>query len=446
MSVSLIAQIAAVEATNSMRINMTPSENILSPLARLPFVLDAHGRYFLDDLRLFGRWFFPAGRDLGALQQDVLTPLLGEMAHSRHVNVRPISGINCMTVALAALTNLGETILTVPLAAGGHASTSVVAARLGLRVLELPFASPQALDLDLLVQLVESVRPALIYFDQSTFLFPIDPAPVRAIVDAVSPRTLIHYDSSHLNGLILGGATFNPLQQGADSFGGSTHKTLPGPHKGFFATDNDDLADRFQAAADHFVSHHHMASVLSLAITLMEMRCCGGAQYSRMVIDNARAFGKALTEAGLPAAESERGFSDCHQIWVPCDDLKSTTCATHRLERCGLIANNTNALPGLNRPGFRLSTAELTRRGATADDMALLADIFVQAALNRGDEPEICGRVAVLAERLIKPHYCFQWEDVEDTDLPPKFAAICRSLFLEAALIDGEIRVQKRDQ
>src|SRR5690349_6191498 len=99
-------------------IHLTASENVLSPLARLPFGMDLHARYFLDDLRLFGTWCFPAGAEPGAIEQEILTPVLAELAGASHVNVRPISGINCMTIALAALTSPGQTLLSVPVASG----------------------------------------------------------------------------------------------------------------------------------------------------------------------------------------------------------------------------------------------------------------------------------------------------------------------------------------
>src|SRR5205823_6268942 len=145
-------------------------------------------------------------------------------------------------------------------------------------------------------------RPAVVYSDQSTLLFPIDPRPLRELIDLVSPEIILHYDSSHVNGLILGDALFNPLERGAHSFGGSTHKTLPGPHKGFFATNDESLARRVQAASDHFVSHHHLADVVSLAVTLIEMQECSGDVYAHRVIANAQNFARVLFDQGICVA------------------------------------------------------------------------------------------------------------------------------------------------
>lgn len=206
--------------------NLTPSENRLSPLAQLPFRLDAYSRYFLDDMRLFGQWCFPAGRQLGAIERDVLHPLLKTFAKSEFVNVRPISGINCMTIVLAALVRPGDNVLVIPASAGGHVSTRHVATRLGVAAFDIPFVSPFEIDYPGLEAVLAQHRIRLVYLDQSTQLVPLDTKPLRDMVDAVSPSTLIHYDSSHVNGLIFGAALPNPLERGAHTFGGSTHKTL----------------------------------------------------------------------------------------------------------------------------------------------------------------------------------------------------------------------------
>lgn len=225
-------------------INLAPSENVLSPLARLPFVLDMYGRYFFDDLPKHGIHKFFGGLQPGEIETQIVVPLLKRMTGATYVTVKPLSGLHCMTIALTALTKPGERVLSISPANGGHDCLSPLGARLGLHMESLPMSSPHDLDLLALEQVLTDDPPALVYIDQSTVLFPVDPRPIRNIVDKHSLPTRIHYDSSHLNGLILGQAVFNPLEQGAHTFGGSTHKTLPGPHKGFLATTDWLLARR----------------------------------------------------------------------------------------------------------------------------------------------------------------------------------------------------------
>lgn len=400
---ALLRRLQEHEHHASNAFNLTPSENRLSPLAQLPFTLDAYSRYFLDDMRLFGQWCFPAGRALGAIEREILHPLLKAFTNSEFVNVRPISGINCMTIVLAALTSPGDKVLVVPASAGGHASTRHVAARLGACVLDIPFIDPFEIDFANLETILSQHRIRLIYLDQSTQLVPLDPQPIRDLVDAVGSGTLIHYDSSHVNGLILGAALPNPLDRGADLFGGSTHKTLPGPHKGFIATNSPKLATALESVTDHFVSQHKMAEVISLAITLIEFRDCGGDAYARQTIENARVFADEAAQHGMLVARHGNGFTDCHQVWIEADPSVTTATQCYRLEQAGIHANNFPGLPGIDRPAFRLSTAEVSRLGATAQDARQLAYAF--AGATRGDARAAVA-VQALRQRLNEVRYC----------------------------------------
>ena len=52
-------------------LNFTPSENTMSPLARLPLVLDAYSRYFFNHMELFGKWMFFGGIEAGQIAQNL---------------------------------------------------------------------------------------------------------------------------------------------------------------------------------------------------------------------------------------------------------------------------------------------------------------------------------------------------------------------------------------
>lgn len=409
-------------------IHLTPSENVLSPLARLPFLLDVYNRYYLDDLRLFGRWFFPAGQGLGEIEESVLKPLLREITGAQHVNVRPISGINGMTVALASLTQPGHTIMSVAPDAGGHVSTRVVAERLGLNVVHLPMMNAHDIDLECLSKTLKQKTFQLVYLDQSVFLYPIDTMAVREVIDRVSPRTLLHYDSSHVNGLIFGKALSNPLDSGATSFGGSTHKTFPGPHKAFLATNDETIAKRFQATTDHFVSHHHMADVFSLAIALIEFRDCGGEQYAGLCMENARTFAKTLMTRGLRVGGRPDNPTGCHQVWVEVPESNDVVSLVNRLKRVGILANNFSGLPGIPRPAFRLSSAELTRRGAEENDVLEIAYAFSEILLNKESDDTVTTRVQRLRNKLVRPHFCFGQEDFLEFGMSSKTAEFLGSM------------------
>lgn len=406
-------------------LNFTPSENRLSPLARLPLISDLYGRYFLDDLRLFGQWAFYGGKDVGFIETNILHPCLQRMTGARHINTRPISGINCMTLALAALTQPGDAVFAIPLESGGHASTQVIIESLGRRFLPIPMISPHEVDIAGLSELLREQRPRVVYVDQATMLFPLAISGVRSAIDTESPETILHYDSSHLNGLILGGANPNPLAHGADLFGGSTHKTLPGPHKGFLATNDDELAAKITETASHFVSHHHSAEMVSLALTLLEFEQCGGDRYARQVVENAQLFGHRLHAAGVDVAAPGMGFTGCHQLWVTPPQQKDANALARDFEDCGLILNVFPGLPGINRPSFRVSLAEVTRLGAKQDHAQHLADIFADLILGRRGKDAVVSELGLVKSELSTPRYCVDLKSVLNMKLDAQVNDYC---------------------
>jgi len=409
---AVLASIELDQANGRRSLNLTPSENAMSPMARLPFAFDAASRYFFDHLRKFGAWCFYGALGAGTIEYDLLVPLLRELTDAPFVNTQPISGLTCMMVAMGALAEPGQTILTVPVDGGGHISTTGVARRLGLQPSFLPMHNAHDIDLDGLARILETDRPAAIYVDQSNVLFPFDLRPVRALIDRYSPATLLHYDSSHLNGLILGGALPNPLRQGADSFGGSTHKTLPGPHKGFLVCRRPELARRIDETSGLLISQHQPAAVASLAITLLELRHRGGSEYARLVTSNAVAFARTLHRRGVSVAAAERGFTGCHQVWVDSRASDGAIEVSERFFDAGIVVNRVS-VPGIEGRALRLSVAEVTRLGARERETEELADLIADAIVEGRSADSLRPAVAGLRERLCRPRYCFEQSDLD---------------------------------
>ncbi len=414
---NLLDHLADHERHARASISFVPSENTLTPISRLPFILDNYSRYHFDYEPM--SLAFRGDRGIDKIKEEILVPLLQELTKAKYINLKGISGMNCLTIVLAALADIGDTVITVPANRGGHPSTPTIAKRLGIRLLDMPMLSPHDLDLDALETLIKEERPRLIYIDQSTFLFPLDPAPIRWLVDRHSPSTLIHFDSSHLNGLVLGGACWNPLDRGADSFGGSTHKTLPGPHKAFLASRQKDIMERINDKMVHFVSHVHVAGTVSLALVLLEMRHCGGVDYAKTTVENAREFAHLLhRHERLNVAEAERGFTDCHQLWVTPKLDGDPWEMGDRLYCCGLWVNNFDALPGINAHTFRLSMSEATKLGLKKDEVKELADIFIQGLDSSIPESEVARQVKALRQRHPRPVYGFTEEQLGAIDFP----------------------------
>lgn len=385
-----------------------PSENMISPLSRLAYLSDGYSRYFFDEKEVFGRWNFQGGSIIGDIQREILMPLFRKIAKAQYIDVRPISGLTGMTLALAAFGGSpGSHVFSVPVHAGGHPDTQYVAQKLGLVAHDLPFVPWDTMDLDRLGEMVEQEKPSLIYIDHATSLFPLDLVSFIQVVRSASEHHVhVHVDTSHVNGLVWGGALPNPLDCGADSFGGSTHKTFPGPHKAILFTNDVEVSERLTMTAVNMISHHHMSDVIALTITLLEFIECGGSEYATRTLENAQVFARELSQRGFDVQGEKRGFTRTHQVWIDSSPFLPAHEGSSLLFDSGLIVNPFNPIPSLGGPGIRTGLNEPTRLGLGEEHMALLADYFREVIIERRDVTEVAKKVATLRQEC-QPAYCY---------------------------------------
>jgi glycine/serine hydroxymethyltransferase len=210
----------------------------------------------------------------------------------------------------------------------------------------------------------------------------------------------VHVDASHWFGLVLGGAFRNPLDEGADSLSGSTHKTFPGPQKAVVLTRDAGIDQRVRDAQDYLISNHHFASTIGLGIALLEFRDCGGPEYARAVVAHTRRFGRLLDERGITVAAKERGYSAGHQLWLDTEaDGIAPKVASDRLFAAGLRVNFMAGLPGFPGQGVRIGLNEPTYQGLDGDDLTELADVFAAAVHDTSPSAELSERIAALRQR-----------------------------------------------
>lgn len=404
-TISLI--IEAHEKKSKESFYMVPSENTLSEKAKIPFGLDAYNRYFFKEDSLWGQWAFHGGKMIGHIETDILHPILKRLTNARYVNSRPISGLNCMMIALSAYCDQGDLVAILPSELGGHASTPHVAKRLGLNVAYLPAGDNLDLCDEELRTFLERNNPKLVYLDQSNVLFPVNIRKLADMIRVHSPSTRLHLDSSHLNGLILGGVFPNPLEEGADSFGGSTHKSFPGPHKGFFVTNDEEISDRFEHFASHLVSHHHMSDVISLAISLIEFEQKGGKEYACQMVNNAKKFAVVMDAYGFDVLGKPLGFTQSHQVWIDPNAHMPAYEASEKLYNAGLIVNTFEKLPLSAGPAFRIGLNEPTKYGLREKEIERLAEFFYRVIIKKENPMSVKADVVRLKQEFSNPQYCF---------------------------------------
>lgn len=400
-------------------INLVSSENQLSLFSKFALLSDSYNRYFFNpDVNPYS-WNFQGCKNIYNIETDICIPILKRLSHAEYVNIRPLSGLSCMMLVLNALGgDQGSSILTVSPDQGGHYATADLARSFGLQVDFIPGIDGQSFDYNSLEKLLVIKKYHLIYLDQSYCLFPIDLKKVITMVRNISPETIIHVDMSHTMGLVLGQAYENPLDLGADSFGGSTHKTFPGPQRGIFCTNSKELDELVKEHQFFMISHHHFGEVISLAISLLEFETLGGKEYAQQVIKNAKYLAKLLDEYGFDVKHKDKGFTNTHQVWMATQNMNIDTYeVAMKLYNVGIITNVLYDLPQIPEATLRIGINEFTYLGAGKDEIEKLAQLINDTVRSTKGDDAIREEVKILKRSLCSPfqyHYQDNCKIIDD--------------------------------
>jgi glycine/serine hydroxymethyltransferase len=262
-------------------------------------------------------------------------------------------------------------------------------------------------DLDALRSLVNREQPCLIYLDQATALSCLDWTSIVTTIRAAARMPVhVHVDTSHVNALVWGGQLPSPLSCGADTYGGSTHKTFPGPHKAVLFSNDATVFERLTLTANNTISHHHMASIIALAISLIEFDKCRGRDYAALILRNAVAFANALADQGFEVQGLPPNYTATHQVWISAPPDWAVHELASRLFDVGLVVNPYYPLPSLGELGIRMGVNEVTRLGLVESDLYTLARFFAATRTTTTDLSLLASEVADFRAGF-RPAYCF---------------------------------------
>lgn len=295
----------------NQNINLIASENVLPEKATLPYSKNMLNRYVFKSER---QLYFTGREDLYRLELECCK-LVGDFLNSEYVSLKTISGLNAMTCIIALFTKPGDIVYSISPKHGGHNVTKHMVQCMGRISRYIPF-DEQNMDIDFAALEEEFANDTksigMVYVDLMNILFNIDVTRLRQITPS---RICLVYDASHVMALIMGNRFKNPLDEGVDILVGTTHKTLPGPHKAIFATNNRVLYRNFDIRNGAFISSQHPADVYSLGIVLEGMKSTME-EYASAIVTNAKLLASILKKFNLPVLGSERGYTDTHQLWI----------------------------------------------------------------------------------------------------------------------------------
>lgn len=364
-------------------INLQPSENVMSEQARSLLATDFAHRYTLPENlvpALAGLKNAYRGTRHTDGMEALSERLARELFRAPYASLKPLSGHLAGFMLLQACCTRDDRVLLISAAHGGYDGymPGFVPDYLGLKVDFLPF-DERAWNVDAraAADAIIAKPPRLVLVGASLILFPYNLRWLRGACDDVG--AILGYDASHVLGLIAGGEFQTPMSEGVDILSASTHKSFPGPQGGLLLSNRQDLFDRaMQTFLWRIQDNAHWNRIAATAQVLSEMKDFG-AGYAKQVVANSKALGKQLDTKGFPVKFASLGYSESHQLHVDLGALHATWGLTSaqfadRLEANNLIVDAVG----------RIGTAEITRMGATEEDMPVIAELMVRAA--RGED------------------------------------------------------------
>jgi len=372
-------------------INLIPSENIVSQAVRSLLGSDFGHRYTSTEGFYMGTRFIDEVEQYGE-------KLAMEVFHSKTADLHPLSGHNADLIFLACFASPKDTLLCLSPTDGGYPGIweSGAPRFLKLRVVGFPFSRERMnIDADQASDLVLRVKPKVVVFGASLFLFP---HPVRELAKvARDVGAHVGFDGSHVLGLIAGGQFQDPLREGASVLFGSTHKSFFGPQGGIILADEEHgevMKSRIHPA---FVDNAHWNRVAALTLALAEMKDFGRA-YAGQVVKNAQALAEALAEEGFPVACSNLGYTRSHQVFMDYGGYKHGRRVAQKLERANIIVDC----------GVRLGVCETTRRGMKEEEMLRISEFMKRVVIDKEQPRRVKTEVVRFMAEFQRVNYCFK--------------------------------------
>lgn len=340
-------------------LNLIASENRVSKKVLEALSSDLEGRY--------GDEWYGGSRYASEICKEVEI-LAKKVFKARYAFITPLSGNLCDLAIMFSFTQPGDTIAGIAKEDGGYP--------LGYKKFQrklLPIPAPNyRIDVPAAKKKITNVPLTILGSSVIPFPHPIKEFTARQF-------GVLAYDGSHVLGLIAGGEFQDPLNEGADIFMGSTHKSFPGPQGGIVMTNSWEKAQILhQMLCFDFkegiglVDNPHLHRIAALGLALQEMRDFGKT-YARQIIKNAQALARGLEDVDVPVKLSEQGYTRSHQLLLnlSSDDAKRVC---HILEKFKIFIDISG----------RIGVAEVTHAGMKEAEMEKIAQLISTIVHGKG--------------------------------------------------------------
>lgn len=305
-----------------------------------------------------------------------------------YVNVQPHSGAQANAATLMALADVGDTVLGLSLAHGGHLTHGMRINFSGKNYHATAYGvdrDTQRIEPEQVREVALRERPKVLIAGWSAYPRHLDFQAFRDIADEVGAALWV--DMAHFAGLVAAGLHPSPLPW-ADVVTTTVHKTLGGPRSGMIlSTRGEQWGKKLNSAV--FPGQQGGPLMHVVAAKAIAMKVAQTDEFRDRQVRTLEGAQKLADRLGAPDAAAAgiklvTGGTDVHLVLVDLvDSALDGKQAEDLLHEVGITVNR-NAVPFDPRPpavtsGLRIGTPALATRGFDAQDFEEVADIIATA-------------------------------------------------------------------
>lgn len=330
-----------------------------------------------------GKRYYGGNAIIDKIEQLAITDAK-KLFKAEHANVQPYSGTPANLAVYNALLKIGDTVMGMSLAHGGHLSHGHKVSFSGKAYKFVQYgvdSQTGLLDFAEIRKLARIFKPKLIVCGATAYPRIIDFAKFSKIAREVGAYLMA--DISHIAGLVATGQHPSPIKY-CDVVTTTTHKTLRGP-RGAIILCKQELADQIDKAVFPGIQGGpHINTIAAKALCFEKAMQPEFKKYIRQVVINAKTLANELTKLGMTICS---GGTDTHLLLLDLSELNITGKEAETvLEKVGIVVNK-NMIPGdkrspFNPSGLRLGTPAITTRGMKEAQMKILAKVIAQVILH----------------------------------------------------------------
>ena len=323
-------------------------------------------------------------------------------------NVQPHSGSQANMAVLMTFIDVGDTILGLDLAHGGHLTHGSKVNFSGNLYNSVSYQVKKEtgrVDFDQVLSLAREHKPKLIICGGSAYPRFIEFEDFKGIADDVG--AFLMADIAHPSGLVATGLHPSPVPY-CDVITTTTHKTLRGPRGGMIMMGKNsgnpweivapksgrlkNISELLDSAVMPGIQGGPLMHIIAAkAVAFGEALQPDFTVYTQQIIDNAKAMANEFLSRDYDLVS---GGTDTHIILIDLTKKAITgKAAENALEKAGITVNK-NMVPFDERSpfitsGIRIGTPAVTTRGMTQDDMVKIVALIDTVIEKPNDEDNI---------------------------------------------------------